>query len=170
MVEGCYHGSFFVGGGGRKLYSAGRGDYGGLGISLEQPDSGFFLSTPARVPLVYDVKTQGNISEPTKNCIVEETIDEDEQPEIEQVASGSSASHVIVITKDGDVYSWGFGEMGACGQNKTDASDETADITLPQKMKLVTKKKVSYKIKYASCGAQHSAVIISTSDSFGQKN
>lgn len=150
------------------LYSAGRGDYGALGVSLEQSDPGFFLSTPARVPLVYDVKSQGNISEPTKNCIVEETIDEDEQPEIEQVAAGSSAHVVMVITKKGDVYSWGYGESGACCQNRNDSSEEDADITLPQKMNLVMKK-VSYQIKYASIGGQNSSVIIRTSDAFGQK-
>ena len=164
MVEGGYHNSFFVGGAGKHLYSCGRGDYGQLGVTLETGDIGFFLSTPVRVPLVYDVKTQGNISKPTKNCIVEETIDEDEQPEIEQLASGSSAHHAIVITKNGDVYSWGYGENGQCGQNRINSSNPDADITLPQ-----MKKKISYQIKYASCGAQHSAVIISTSDSFGQK-
>ncbi|KAK1738151.1 RCC1 domain-containing protein [Skeletonema marinoi] len=168
-VEGGYHGSYFVGGCGKKMYVCGRGDYGQLGIALEQSPIGYFVSTPVRVPLVYDVKTQGNISDPTKNCIVEETIDEDEQPEIEQVAAGSSAHHVIVITKQGDVYSWGFGESGQLGQNRENSSIEEADITLPQKMSLVTKKKVSYKIKYASSGGQHSAVIISTSDSFGQQ-
>ncbi|KAL7491490.1 hypothetical protein ACHAWT_000821 [Skeletonema menzelii] len=167
MVEGAYHASFFVGGAGKKLYTVGRGDYGGLGVTLERPEKGFFVTTPLRAPLVYDVKTQGNISDPTKNCIVEETIDEDEQPEIEQVAAGGS--HVIVITKKGDVYSWGFGESGACGQDNANSSEHDADITLPQKMNLVTKKKVSYQIKYASGGAQHSAVIINTSDSFGQK-
>ncbi len=165
-VEGACHGSYFVGGTGKKLYSVGRGDYGGLGITLEQPETGFFVSTPHRVPLVYDVKTQGDISEPTQNCIVEGTINEDEQPEIEQVAAGSST--VIVITKQGDVYSWGFGESGACGQNKRDSSENDADITLPQKMNL-TRKKVTFQVKYASGGAQHSAVIINTSDSFGQR-
>ena len=167
IVEGGYHNSFFVGGRGYKLYSAGRGDYGALGITYNRGDSGFFMSTPARVPLVYDVRSQGNISEPTRNCIVEETIDEDEQPEIEQIAAGGS--HVMVVTKQGDVYSWGFGESGACGQNKAGSSEEEADITLPQKMNLMTKKKMKMQIKYVSSGAQHSAVILSTSDSFGEK-
>lgn len=169
MVEGGYHNSFFVGGAGNKqLYSAGRGDYGALGVSLETPATGMFLSIPHRVPLVYDVKSQGNISEPTKNCIVEDTIDEDEQPEIEQVAAGSNAHHVFVVTKTGDVYSWGFGENGACGQNRTCDSEDDRDITLPKKMNLVMKKKISFQVKYVSGGAQHSAAIITTSDSFGQ--
>jgi len=161
-VEGANYASYFVGDANKKLYSVGRGDYGGLGITLDQPETEFCVSTPHRVPLVYDIDTQGDISEPTQNCIVEANIDEDEQPEIEQVAAGDS--HVIVITKQGDVYSWGFGENGQCGQNKRDSSDKDADITLPQKMNL-TMKKVTYKVMYASGGAQHSAFIINSTDS-----
>ena len=161
-VEGANYASYFVGDANKKLYSVGRGDYGGLGITLDQPETEFCVSTPHRVPLVYDIDTQGDISEPTQNCIVEAKIDEDEQPEIEQVAAGDS--HVIVITKQGDVYSWGFGENGQCGQNKRDSSDKDADITLPQKMNL-TMKKVTYKVMYASGGAQHSAFIINSTDS-----
>lgn len=153
-VAGANFTSYFVGGANKKLYSVGRGDYGDLGVTLKQPEVGFSVSTPLRVPLEYDVQNQGNISEPTQNCIVEATINEDEQPEIEQVAAGDR--HVIVITKQRDVYSWGFGENGQCGQNKRDSSDQDDDITLPQKM-IFTEKKATHRVICASGGAQHSA-------------
>eukprot|EP00970_Alexandrium_tamarense_P008414 scaffold1593_cov193-Alexandrium_tamarense.AAC.115 len=45
-------------------------------------------------------------------------IDEEKQPEIPQISCGST--HVIVRTKGGDVYTWGFGDQGACGQGEDD--------------------------------------------------
>ena len=141
---------------GKELYCCGRSDYGQLGISLEQPESGASESTPIRVPLVYDID-KSKVSDPKGNCIIEGDIDEEKQPVIEQISCGSS--HVMVLTKCGDVYSWGFGVMGACGQGKCDD-----DILRPKKLalKLKSSKDAKYGVKFVSAGGQHSAMVAVT--------
>ncbi|KAL3788286.1 hypothetical protein HJC23_002860 [Cyclotella cryptica] len=154
--EGGAHFSCFVNNTGKELYCCGRGDYGQLGISLEQPESGSFETTPIRVPLVYTIQ-KSKVTDPKGNCIIESDIVEEDQPEIEQISCGSS--HVLVLTKDGDVYSWGFAEFGACGQGKRDT-----DIMRPKKMeaKLANAQGAKYKIKFVCGGGQHSAMVVST--------
>ncbi|KAL7555318.1 hypothetical protein ACHAWF_018980 [Thalassiosira exigua] len=152
-VEGGEFFSCFVGASGRELYAAGGGDYGQLGITLAQPEVGYFEKTPCRVPLVYEPK--GPVAKPGENCIVAEDIVEADQPEIEQISCGSS--HVLVLTKDGAAYSWGFGESGACGQGK-----EKADIFRPKKLEAKVKGEPC-QMRCISGGGQHSAVIVRTS-------
>mmetsp|Transcript_42184 Transcript_42184/g.76097 ORF Transcript_42184/g.76097 Transcript_42184/m.76097 type:complete len:601 (-) Transcript_42184:44-1846(-) len=147
-VEGGDHFSCFIDKTGKNLYTCGRGDYGQLGISLEQPDPGYLENLPLRVPLVYEPK--GAVSNPKENSIKTEDIVEEDQPEIEQISCGST--HVLVLTKGGDAYSWGFGGQGACGQG---SSDE--DVLRPKK--LVMKK---CKMQYVSGGGQHSTAIVTT--------
>ena len=147
-VEGGMHFSCFVDKTGKKLYECGRGDYGNLGITYEQPDAGYFEDTPVRVPLVYE--SNSAVSNRKENCINVDDIVEEDQPEIEQVSCGST--HVLVLTKCGDAYSWGFGTMGACGQGSSDD-----DVLLPTK--LVTRKS---KMQYVSGGGQHSTAIVTT--------
>jgi regulator of chromosome condensation len=142
---------------GRELYAAGRGDYGQLGITLEQPAAGYGEFRPCRVPLVYEPK-EGTVSDATKNCINEQDIIEEDQPIIEQISCGGS--HTLALTNEGDVYSWGFGEEGACGHGKSDK-----DVFRPKKLesKLVKSQGTSvYKVQYVSCGGQHSAIIAKT--------
>ncbi|KAL3792902.1 hypothetical protein ACHAWO_004231 [Cyclotella atomus] len=150
-VEAGQYFSCFVNSTGKELYSCGRSDCGQLGISLKQPDAGSFESTPVRVPLVYNIDST-KVSDPKGNCIVESDIVEEDQPEIEQISCGSS--HVLVLTKEGDVYSWGFGESGACGQGKSDA-----DVFRPKKLNPKGKNHV---FKYVSGGGQHSAAVFVT--------
>ncbi len=162
-VAGGQHFSCFVGISGRELYAAGRGDYGHLGITLERPKKGYGETRPCRVPLVYEPK-EGTVSDATVNCINEQDIIEEDQPIIEQISCGSS--HTLVLTNEGDVYSWGFGEEGACGHGKSDA-----DVLRPKKLvsKLVMSQGASvYKVQYVSGGGQHSAIIATTgSTGFG---
>jgi alpha-tubulin suppressor-like RCC1 family protein len=155
-VEAGAHFSCFVNNTGKELYSCGRSDYGQLGISIEQPESGSFEMTPTRVPLVYTIQ-KSTVADPKGNCIIESEIVEEDQPEIEQISCGSS--HVLVLTKGGDVYSWGFAEYGACGQGIRDT-----DITRPTKMetKLANAQGAKYKIKFVCAGGQHSAVVVAT--------
>jgi len=151
-VEGGTHHSYFVDVTGKKLYSCGRGDYGQLGITLGQPQEGYLEWLPVRVPLVYEPRP-GSVANPKENCIIEADIKEDHQPEIEQISAGES--HGLVLTKSGDVYSWGFGEMGACGQGKSDE-----DVYRPKKLE--SKLTSTHSIKYLSGGGQHSVAVIST--------
>ncbi|KAL3795978.1 hypothetical protein ACHAWO_013109 [Cyclotella atomus] len=155
-IEAGYHFSCFVNSTGKELYSCGRSDYGQLGISLKQPDSGSFESTPVRVPLVYDIDST-IVSDPKGNCIIESEIVEEDQPEIEQISCGST--HVLVLTKEGDVYSWGFGESGACGQGKSDS-----DVLRPKKLvtKVENAQGAKCGVKFVSGGGQHSAVVVAT--------
>jgi alpha-tubulin suppressor-like RCC1 family protein len=178
-VEGGMHFSCFVDKSSQKLYACGRGDYGNLGITLEQPDAGYCETLPVRVPLVHepDIKSiiERNIDRKA-NCIIAEDIIETDQPEIEQVSCGST--HVLVLTKGGEAYSWGFGQCGACGQGKSDQ-----DVLRPRKLvpKLTSKAtttttdgggggttgggggaSAACKIQYVSGGGQHSAAIVKT--------
>ncbi|KAL7488195.1 hypothetical protein ACHAW6_013783 [Cyclotella cf. meneghiniana] len=155
-VDGGFHFSCFVNNTGKELYCCGRSDYGQLGFSIEPPDSGLYETTPIRVPLVYTID-MSKVTNPKGNCIIESDIVEEDQPEIEQISCGSA--HVLVLTKGGDVYSWGYAEFGACGQGKRDT-----DIMRPQKMesKLANAQGAKYKVKYVSGGIQHSAVVVAT--------
>ncbi|KAL9183189.1 hypothetical protein ACHAXT_004976 [Thalassiosira profunda] len=151
-VEGGYHFSCFVDDTGTELYATGRGDYGQLGITLEQPGSGWFVKSPCRVPLVYEPK--GPVANPKENCINAEDIVEEDQPEIEQISCGST--HVLVLTKGGDAYSWGFGTSGACGQGKEDS-----DVLRPRKLEAKVKG-APCQMRYLSGGGQHSTAIVTT--------
>ena len=152
-MEAGFHFSCFVSNTGKELYCCGRSDYGQLGISLKQPDSGSFETTPVRVPLVHTIDIS-KVSDPKGNCIIEDDIIEKDQPVIEQISCGST--HVLVLTKDGEVYSWGFGESGACGQGKNDS-----DVLRPKVLALENVKDM-LEIKLVSGGGQHSAFVVET--------
>lgn len=145
------HFSCFVDRTGRTLYECGRGDYGQLGITLEQPDPGYYEPLPIRVPLVYE--PQGAVTKPKENIIKTEDIVEEDQPEIMQISCGSS--HVLAVVKGGDAYSWGFGTSGACGQ-----AGEDSDVLRPKMIKMKSK------IQYVSGGGQHSTAIVKTDAGF----
>ncbi|KAL3777702.1 hypothetical protein ACHAW5_010340 [Stephanodiscus triporus] len=170
-VEGGMHFSCFVDGAGRGLYACGRGDYGQLGITLELPDEGYYESLPVRVPLVHDIPSSSSSSSSNRrvNCIDAGSIVEEDQPIIEQVSCGST--HVLVLTRGGDAYSWGFGECGACGQGKSEE-----DVLRPRMIEMRHVAKVAggggassasgggaaCEIRYVSGGGQHSAAIVKT--------
>ncbi|EED87183.1 predicted protein [Thalassiosira pseudonana CCMP1335] len=84
-------------------------------------------------------------------------IDEEKQPEIPQISCGST--HVIVRTKGGDVYTWGFGDQGACGQGEDDK-----DVLCPKKLetKLKNAQGSRDEVKFVSGGGQHSSAVIAT--------
>lgn len=92
------------------------------------------------------------MSKPTENIIKGDDIVEEDQPEIEQVSCGST--HVLVLTKGGDAYSWGYGTMGACGQGK-----QEDDVLRPKKLET----KLSSTFRYVSGGGQHSTATVTTS-------
>ncbi|KAL3771565.1 hypothetical protein ACHAWU_003740 [Discostella pseudostelligera] len=156
-VEAGLQFSCFVDKTGRELYSCGRGDYGQLGVTLDQPKEGYGEFRPCRVPIVYEPK-EGTVSDPKKNCINVDDIIEEDQPIIEQISCG--ATHVLVLTNGGDAYSWGFGEMGACGHGKS-----IKDTFRPKKIvsTLVKSQGASnYTFQHVSGGGQHSGAIVKT--------
>lgn len=153
-VDGGVHFSCFLDRTGRELYSCGRGDYGNLGITLEQPVEGYLESLPCRVPIVYEPR--GTVANPNANSIVVDDIVEEDQPVIEQISCGST--HVLALTRGGDAYSWGFGEMGACGHGASDA-----DLLRPRKIE--SKGAVTREFRYVSGGGQHSTAIVKTASS-----
>ena len=86
QVEGGLHFSCFLDGSGKRLYACGRGDYGSLGITLAQAEPGYLENVPRRVPLVYEPAAP--VANPKENCIIENDIDESQQPEIAQISCG----------------------------------------------------------------------------------
>ena len=154
-VDGGFHFSCFVNITGKELYTCGRGDYGQLGITMEQPEAGYLETLPLRAPLIYE--SQGRVSNPKENSIILENINEEDQPEIDQLSCGTS--HVLVLTKGGDVYSWGFGDQGACGHGKDDK-----DICRPKKLdaKLKNAQGAKNDVKFVSGGGQHSTIVVTT--------
>jgi alpha-tubulin suppressor-like RCC1 family protein len=156
-VEGGGHFSAFVDITNKILYTCGRSDYGSLGHVYSQPAAGSYESIPIRIPLVYDLP-KGSEMNLKENCIVESEIDENKQPEIEQISCGNS--HMFALTKCGDLYAWGFGEMCACG-----LGPKRGDVYRPEKVPLTKLNKdqsAKYTVKFISGGGQHSVAVIAT--------
>jgi len=132
-VDAGYHFSCFLDKSGRGMYMCGRGDYGQLGTTLARPATGYFENTPLRVPFAYN-NDPSSVQNPNVYSIKAECIEEDDQPEIEQVSCGST--HVLALCKGGDVYSWGYNDCDACGQ-KADPQQLAVcvDILRPKRMK-----------------------------------
>jgi regulator of chromosome condensation len=162
-VAGGMQFSCFIDKTSKELYGCGRGDYGTLGCSLEQPDAGFCIDLPIRIPLVHEPDAQAisdrNINR-KENCIILEDIIEADQPEIKQISCGSI--HVLVLTEDGDAYSWGFGESGACGQGRSDQDVFRPTRLVPRLGNRGDASSAACKIQYVSGGGQHSSAIVKT--------
>lgn len=69
--------------------------------------------------------------------------------DVVQISSGSN--HAIVLTKDGQAYTWGFGEMYALG-NGSDEDEEVPVLLTGQKLE-------GHKVLRVSAGAQHTAIL-----------
>lgn len=109
------------------LFAFGRNDFGQVGCSekINAADWGVFVNRPTEV---YLPPNEGN---PVK------------------IACGTN--HCLVITDKNNLYSWGFGEVGALGHGDED------DRTLPKKVDL--SRRGVEKVLYADGGAQHTAII-----------
>lgn len=125
------------------LYAFGRGDSGQLGITSSMPPAGYLEHTPAHVSLLVGKKSN---------------------PPISQISCGGN--HNLVLTKDGDVFTWGYGEMGALGHGKE--VDEYSPRKLEVKADLMAEKKksegtstlVTGRVHLVVGGGQHSAIIL----------
>ena len=122
-----------------KVWSFGRGDYGQLGydktfaagscLSYEVCPSGYHETAPVAVTLPASVV-------------------------ISKIACG--ANHNLAVSTNGDVYSWGYGDMLALGNGKD------SDVKLPQKIKALgddTTKDYKITAHLVAGGGQHSAIL-----------
>jgi len=123
---------------GKNLYAFGRSCGGQLGHSAEVPEAGSFESMPVAVYLSYD--EEGN---PIPNLLIKE------------IACGEN--HSLVLTYDGDVFTWRRNEAGEMGVG-LDTNDEY--VPRPMKVdvtkgvnKLLRKKNSAAPLKVATTSA-----------------
>ena len=92
--------SYFVDQTGRKISACGLGRHGQLGLPVlpGRDPSSLDRKLPIRVPLIYEE---------------EQPIVEEQQPLVKQISCG--IDHVLLVTSNGDIYSWGNGKEGKCG-------------------------------------------------------
>ncbi|KAF9291717.1 hypothetical protein BGZ88_006771 [Linnemannia elongata] len=70
-------------------------------------------------------------------------------PPVDAISVGGN--HTLALTREGDVYAWGFGEMLACGNG------EEEDVEKP--LKLTGQKIEGAKILKVAAGGQHSVIL-----------
>ncbi|KAL4238486.1 Serine/threonine-protein kinase Nek9 [Mactra antiquata] len=69
---------------------------------------------------------------------------------VQEIACGDN--HVVALTKDGDVYTWGYGEFGRLGLGSED------DFATPQKAEL----RKPYQVKHVYAGIDGTAILTHT--------
>jgi len=83
---------------------------------------------------------------------------------IKQIACG--ASHCLLLTEDGQVFSWGRNAYGQLGQGEDEPAPERgrerAIVTHPKKIEFFSNLPEGNKAIKISCGDNHSAVVTST--------
>ncbi|KAF9093423.1 hypothetical protein BGX23_003348 [Mortierella sp. AD031] len=70
-------------------------------------------------------------------------------PPVEAISVGGN--HTLALTREGDVYAWGFGEMLACGNG------EEEDVETP--LKLTGQQIEGAKVLKVAAGGQHSVIL-----------
>lgn len=73
------------------------------------------------------------------------------------VGLSCGAGHSVVVTAEGLAFAWGKGESGALGTGNTETQWSPAPMKIPGSMR----------VRQASCGARHTALLAITSDSKG---
>ena len=124
-VKGGVHHSLILTSKG-KIYTFGRGDSGQLGIPGMDSAAGACSDKPVEPIIPEDV------------VVVE-------------IACGGN--HNLAITKNNEVYSWGYGDMLALGHG------EEKDEPLPKKLNFTKAKVNNIKVTQVAGGGQHSALI-----------
>lgn len=133
-VDGGAHHSLCLAGNGRMI-AFGRSDSGQLGITDTIPPPGKFENIPVEVLLPGDSTENTDPTEP-----------------VAQISCGSN--HNLAITESGNLYTWGYGDMGALGHG------EEKDDFRPRKMKM----KGEWEVHAAVGGGQHSALLCAKKD------
>ena len=126
VAAGNHH-SLCLDASGTYLYAFGRGDSGQLGLESTIPPPGYLKKSP--LSLFLEPPSQKN-------------------PKIVQIVAGSN--HNLVRTENGDIYSWGYGDLGALGLGTEE------DEYRPKKMKISSRSKVCD----IDAGGQHTAFVI----------
>ena len=140
-VAGGIHHSTCLDASGKNYYTWGRGDYGQLGNTDTVPPAGYSVLVPQRIDIADD-----------KEVIVS------------KISSGGN--HCMLLTEDAEVYTWGYGDLGALGHGK----DE--DVFRPKKLDVLKgvnrrRKKNNEPLLETTVievvgGGQHSGIIGST--------
>ena len=124
---------------GDAVYSWGRSDYGQLGLYDEKQDSGSFEPIPQRV--AFPDKT-------FKSYTLFKDIDAGDR-------------HAMVITYEGEVYTWGFGETGTTGRDLPEEADDYRPLMLDVLRTYREKDEAAnFKVLQASGGGQHTLMLI----------
>jgi alpha-tubulin suppressor-like RCC1 family protein len=117
---------------GRNLYSFGRGDYGQLGTSLDLPYAGYHESTPQ--PVFLDLQSANK----EKNTVRANST-------LISIACGDS--HSMAVTENGELFTWGFNDVGLLGHGGVD------DSYCPRKVEGIPK------VLLADGGSQHTMIL-----------
>lgn len=147
QIAGGEHFSICLDSTGRNLYGFGRSCSGQLGNTLTAPAAGSYKLTPVQIYLEYNAD-----GSPREN------------PVITEISCGSA--HSFAMTEHGDIYSWGYGLMGALGVGNV--GDEDC-VFRPQKIDVTRginavrvkegERPVSARVQMVAGGAQHSAMV-----------
>ena len=128
-VAGGNHHSLCLASSGRVI-TFGRGDSGQLGNTDNRPEVGYCEEKPVKIYMPNDNEN-------------------DVQPKDPVSTISCGANHNLAITKNGDLYTWGYGDMNALGHG--DDKDEYR----PKKLFI----KKPWKVYMAVGGGQHSAIL-----------
>lgn len=141
-VEGGTHHSLALDYTGQNLFGWGRCDSGQVGIYDTLPDAGDSELSPR--PILLDKNISPN-------------------PCITQIAAGGN--HNLVLTEEGHVYSWGYGDLGALGhgEEKDELRPRKVDV-LAGVRKREKKPTAEGKVRQVAGGGQHSVLVVTRTD------
>lgn len=127
---GIHHTLCYTDGDKEQLWSFGRGDSGQLGLTSALPAVGYCENTPQKIPLTETVA---------------------------QIDCGDN--HNLVLTTEGSVYTWGYGDMGALGHGveNDEYSPRKLDTTKGLRKDAIT----GVKVHRVFGGGQHSILVAS---------
>lgn len=146
QLGGGMHHSLALDSSGKKLYSFGRNDSGQLGTKKGMQEAGAFESKPQIVSLNSSEDDNGTINE--------------ENPVIKVISCGGN--HNLASTEKGDVYTWGYGDMGALGHGgeRDEGTPRKLDVMkgVNNKKKEALMHKLTANVYLLAGGGQHSAI------------
>jgi len=137
VAAGAYH-SLALSTDGRCLYAFGNGDSGQLGIGDLPGSNNKYVETPTRVKFPQN---------PLYGIPVT----------IKNIACGDTVS--LAITMDHNLYTWGFGTMGATGHKFNRIHEADGDVKRPTKLSCLPTGQQQPGLVYAAGGGQHSMVL-----------
>ncbi|KAG0049642.1 hypothetical protein BGZ83_005539, partial [Gryganskiella cystojenkinii] len=131
-----------------KIQDIQGGEHHTIALTQEGKLYGFGRSDSHQLGLGYTEKPGEETTESHKKAIREPTLIID-IPEVKAISVGSN--HTLALTRAGEVYAWGFGEMLACGNGKEE------DVEKP--LKLQGQQVDGVTIYRVAGGGQHSVLL-----------